>query len=211
MTGRELAYLTNIDRFHHEAIAAVDPRDGSIVGVGRYVRYPDRPDVAEVGFEVADELQSMGIGTALATHIVQHARANGVAFLTATTLWDNRPARAMLRRFGFRARASQGSVIELDLELDSPSVCRMAPPAPQAPNSTLRRSTTGRDRPGRAGSDAFPVLIRKECHERGTWCAASQRSAGGFSRQDLISGRVHPDGEHHRPGAVRVGHTFALV
>ena len=109
LTDRELVYLTNTDRFHHEAIAAVDPRDGSIVGVGRYVRYPDRPDVAEVAFEVADELQSMGIGTALATHIVRHARATGVALLTATTLWANGPARAMLRRFEFRARASQGS------------------------------------------------------------------------------------------------------
>jgi GNAT superfamily N-acetyltransferase len=122
LTSRELVYLTDTDRFHHEAIAAVDPRDGSIVGVGRYVRYSDRPNVAEVALEVADDLQNMGIGTALATHIVQHARATGVALLTAGTLWDNGPARAMLRRFEFRARASQGSVIELDLELDSPSV-----------------------------------------------------------------------------------------
>jgi len=122
LTSRELVYLTDIDRVDHEAIAAVDPRDGSIIGVGRWVRYPDRPSVAEVALEVADELQSLGIGTALATHIVQHARANGVALLTAATLWDNRPARALLRRFGFRARASQGSVIELDLELDSPTV-----------------------------------------------------------------------------------------
>jgi GNAT superfamily N-acetyltransferase len=122
LTPRELVYLTDIDRFYHEAVAAVDPRDGSIVGVGRYVRDRDRPSVAEVAVEVADELQSLGIGTALATHIVQHARASGVALLTAATLWDNRRARALLRRFGFRARASQGSVIELDLELDPPSV-----------------------------------------------------------------------------------------
>jgi protein lysine acetyltransferase len=121
LTARELVYLTSIDRFHHEAIVAVDPRDGSIIGVGRYVRFSDRPNVAEVGIEVADELQNMGIGTALAAHLVQHARATGVALLTAATLWDNRPARTILRRLGFRARASQGSVIELELDLDSPS------------------------------------------------------------------------------------------
>ena len=166
LTPRELVYLTDIDRFHHEAVAAVDPRDGSIVGVGRYVRFPDRPSVAEVGFEVADELQSMGIGTALATHIVQHARANGLALLTAATLWDNRPARAILRRLGFRARASQGSVIELDLELDSPSAAESAPRRPRAPNSTLRRQTTDARRTRRAGSDAFQLLTRKEPHER---------------------------------------------
>ena len=32
LTPRELAFLTDIDHIHHEAIAAVDQRDGSIVG-----------------------------------------------------------------------------------------------------------------------------------------------------------------------------------
>jgi RimJ/RimL family protein N-acetyltransferase len=121
LTPRELAYFTDIDHVHHEAIAAVDQRDGSIVGVGRYVRYADRARVAEVAVEVADELQSMGIGTVLARRTVQRARANGFALLTATTLWENRPARALLRRLGFRARASHGSEIEHELELDQPS------------------------------------------------------------------------------------------
>ena len=152
LTPRELVYLTDIDRFHHEAVAAVDPRDGSIVGVGRYVRDRGRPDVAEVAFEVADELQSIGIGTALATHIVQHAHANGVALLTAATLWDNRPARAILRRFQFRARASQGSVIELELELDSPSAAESHHggwgsefDAPEANDRTPRTRRAGSD------------------------------------------------------------------
>jgi len=146
LTPGELVYLTDIDRFRHEAIAAVDPRDASIIGVGRYVRFPDRPSVADVGFEVADELQGMGIGTALARHIVQHARANGVALLTAATLWDNRPARAILRRLGFRARASEGSVIELDLELDSPSATERHRGA-SGSEFDIRRQATGGDRP----------------------------------------------------------------
>jgi ketosteroid isomerase-like protein/RimJ/RimL family protein N-acetyltransferase len=118
LTPRELTYLTDIDHVHHEAIAAVDQRDGSIVGVGRYARGADRPRVAEVAVEVADELQSMGIGTALARCTVQRARANGFTLLTATTLSENRPARTLLRRLGFRARPSQGSEIEHELELD---------------------------------------------------------------------------------------------
>ena len=148
LTARELVYLTDIDRFHHEAVAAVDPRDGSIIGVGRYVRFADRPNVADVGFEVADELQGIGIGTALATHIVEHARANGVTLLTASTLWDNRPARAILRGLGFRACASEGSVIELELALDRvPTGAARR----QAPNPTLRRqATTGAPAEGTA-------------------------------------------------------------
>ena len=121
LTPRELTFLTDIDHIHHEAFAAVDQRDGSIVGIGRYVHTADRPKVAELGVEVADELQRMGIGTAVARAVAQRARANGFALLTATTLWENRPARALLRRLEFRARASHGNEIELELELDRPS------------------------------------------------------------------------------------------
>jgi RimJ/RimL family protein N-acetyltransferase len=165
LTRRELVYLTDIDRVHHEAVAAVDSRDGSIVGVGRYVRFRDRPSVAEVGFEVADELQGMGIGTALATHIVQHARASGLALLTAATLWDNRSARAILRGLGFRARASEGSVIELDLELDSPSAAERHRAA-SGSEFDAPETNDGRRRTRGAGSDAFQLLTRKEPHER---------------------------------------------
>ena len=118
LTPRELAFLTDIDHIHHEAFAAVDQRDGSIVGVCRYAHCADREGVADVAGGVADELQNMGIGTALARRTVQRARDNGFALLTATTLRDNRPARALLRRFGFRAHASDGIEIELGLKLE---------------------------------------------------------------------------------------------
>lgn len=129
LTPRELAYFTDIDHIRHEAFAAVDQCDGSIVGVCRYVHVADRPGgVADLAVEVADELQNMGIGTALARRTVQRARDNGFALLTATTLWENRPARALLRRFEFRARASDGSEIELELKLDPPSDGRESTP-----------------------------------------------------------------------------------
>jgi RimJ/RimL family protein N-acetyltransferase len=121
LTPRELAYFTDIDHIRHEAFAAVDQRDGSIVGVCRYVHVAHRPGVADLAVEVTDELQNMGIGTALARRTVQRARENGFALLTATTLWENRPARALLRRLEFRAHASDGSEIELELRLDPPS------------------------------------------------------------------------------------------
>ena len=117
LTPRELVYFTDVDHVTHEAVAAVDECDGSIVGVGRYAQFADRAGVADVAVEVADELQGMGIGTALARCTVLRARENGFTLLTATTLWENRPARVLLRRLGFRARASHGSEIELELEL----------------------------------------------------------------------------------------------
>jgi GNAT superfamily N-acetyltransferase len=85
-TPRELAFLRDIDDVAHEAIAAVDQRDGSIVGVGRYVRVADRPGVAEVAVEVLDEIQNMGVGTTLVARVWDRTRANGFTLLAATTL-----------------------------------------------------------------------------------------------------------------------------
>jgi RimJ/RimL family protein N-acetyltransferase len=140
LTPRELVYLTDLDHVTHEAIAAVDQRDGSIVGVGRYAQYADRVAVADVAFTVADELQGMGIGTALARCLVDRARANGFILLTATTLWENRRARALLRRLRFRARASQSSEIELELQLE-PTSDRSRPPSDDL-HMTLPRDLT---------------------------------------------------------------------
>jgi GNAT superfamily N-acetyltransferase len=117
LTSRELAFLTDIDHVRHEAVAAIDPRDGSIVGVARYVRHSKRESAADLAVAVADELHNRGIGTALVKRIVERARANGFVLLTATTLWENRPARALLRGLGFHARSSRGAEIELELTL----------------------------------------------------------------------------------------------
>ena len=118
LTARELTFFTDIDHLNHEAIAAVDQRDDSIVGVARYVRHADRADVAEVAIEVADAFQRMGIGTALARLTIQRARANGLTLLTARTLWENRAARGLLRQHGFRARQSHGGEIDYELKLE---------------------------------------------------------------------------------------------
>ena len=126
LTPRELEFLTDIDHVGHEAIAAVDQHGGSIVGVARYVRVPDRVGVAEIAVAVVDELQGRGVGTELAKRTVERARANGFTLLTAMTLWENRPARALLRRLRFAARGSHGGVVELELELEPASDCSSA-------------------------------------------------------------------------------------
>ena len=61
------------------------------------------------------------IGTALTTLTIQSAYANGLKFLTATTLWENRAARRLLRNHGFRARQSRGGGIEHELKLEESS------------------------------------------------------------------------------------------
>jgi len=116
LSERELADLSEIDHVRHEAIAAVDQRDGSFAGLVRVVARSDRP-AADMAIEVADELQHMGIGSCLTARILERAGEIGFATLTATTLRHNPPARALLKRFGFSAAASAGHEIELEREL----------------------------------------------------------------------------------------------
>ena len=117
LAPRELTFMTEVDHVGHEALAVIDTRDGSIIGVGRYVACADAPQVADLAIEVADDMQGIGIGTLLARLIVDRASTNGFHRLVATTLWDNQPARAVMRRLGFRAHTSVGNVLELHLTL----------------------------------------------------------------------------------------------
>ena len=119
LSDRELTYFTDVDHLRHEALAVIDREDSSIVGVARYVTWPERPGAADVAIEVADDLQRNGIGLTLGEALIRRARENGINVLTATTLWENRAARALARQVGFRARSSAGNDIELELHLDS--------------------------------------------------------------------------------------------
>jgi len=132
LTPRELTFFTDIDHLNHEAIAAVDQRDDSIVGVARYVRDARQAGVAEFAIEVADAFHRMGIGTALTSLTIGHAHASGLTSLTATTLWENHAARGLLRHHGFRARRSRGGEIEHELKLDELAAACVDEPAREA-------------------------------------------------------------------------------
>jgi GNAT superfamily N-acetyltransferase len=92
-TPYELDALTRIDHVRHEALAALDPQTGDVIGVVRYVC-----DQAEVTAVVADDWQRRGVGSALVDRLVERARAAGVQNLIATTLAADPQARRLLTR-----------------------------------------------------------------------------------------------------------------
>ena len=114
LSGRELAYLTDVDHVRHEALAAVDGR-GRLVAVARYAELS--PCTADVAVEVADEYHGRGIGADLMRRIAERARENGYLRLSATTLWENGAARALFKRLGYRATGSGGAAVDLELRL----------------------------------------------------------------------------------------------
>ena len=151
LTVTELIYFTDVDHYNHEAVVAIDPRDDSIVGIARYVGDAAQAGVAEVAIEVADAFQRMGIGTALTDLTMQYAHANGLRLLTATTLWENRAARGLLRHHGFRVRQSHGGAIEHQFNLEklrpvsaeAASRLRGGPPRPPGVPTLHAQSASG--------------------------------------------------------------------
>jgi ribosomal protein S18 acetylase RimI-like enzyme len=90
----ELRRLASIDATHHALVAYVDG-DPLPVAIARLVR--NGPS-AEIAFEVADEYQQRGIGSALAKELIADARAAGITEITALVASDNPAAIALLRR-----------------------------------------------------------------------------------------------------------------
>jgi RimJ/RimL family protein N-acetyltransferase len=122
LSQQDLRYLTEVDHHDHEAIAAVNPENGMIVGVARFVRRDD-PTEAEVAVVVGDPWQGHGVATALLQQLVSRARAEGIDHFVALVLSDNTEALELFRHLapgGSHTRRSASGHTELVMALPDP-------------------------------------------------------------------------------------------
>jgi ribosomal protein S18 acetylase RimI-like enzyme len=94
LTRSELQQLTTVDG-ERQALVAYLEGDRRPIGIARLVR---KGDAAEIAFEVVDEHQRRGIGTALVSALLADARAAGITEVTALVSAGNAAALAILRR-----------------------------------------------------------------------------------------------------------------
>jgi len=115
LDDKTLDYLTNVDQKDHVAIVATMPspdmKSERGIGVARFIRTKDAPDVAEVAVTVADEMQSKGVGGALARTLERLARARGIRAFRADVLGSNETMRAILDHAGARRIASEDASV----------------------------------------------------------------------------------------------------
>jgi GNAT superfamily N-acetyltransferase len=126
LSGRDLAYLTEIDHSDHEALAAIHPESGELIGVARYVR-TDEPAEAEVSVVVGDPWQRRGIATALLDRLVERARDAGIEHFLAVVLSDNTQALELFEHLSPESPAPRRNAaghLEMLIELPEPGAVR---------------------------------------------------------------------------------------
>jgi RimJ/RimL family protein N-acetyltransferase len=104
LTGGARRTLAAVDGRRHVAwVALVDRRP---VGLCRYAH--TSPDTAEMAFEVVDEQQGRGIGSALVDAVATVADAHDVTWVEASVTPGNRASVAVLERVGVRLHPEDG-------------------------------------------------------------------------------------------------------
>ena len=199
LSEQSLGLLTDVDHHDHEALVAVEPGSGQLVGVARFIRNPREPDQAEVAVTVIDSWQRRGLGTALLRELAQRAAEEGIRHFTAEILAENRPMLTLARRLGHAETADHGSTVSARIDL-----------------------TAAAERAGTSGSDSYDSYDLLRAVARGEfiglpavlrgWLDLSEKiivtllvPVSAFcnaSRQDTAAAPERPeDSGHHRPDA----------
>lgn len=118
----DLAYLTEVDHRKHEALVAIDPDEGDLVGVARYIRTsPYRDREAEVAIVIADNWRGKGLGKALLSRLAIRAREEGVTHFLAVILAENENATDLFENFAPRKTSiSTGDPGQVEVRIDLP-------------------------------------------------------------------------------------------
>jgi len=109
LTPEQSRAMTEIDQHHHVAFVG-RPSEGPqapIVADARYVLRADSAD-AEFAIAIADGWQGAGLGRALLTRLLAHAREQGVRRLFGEVLWSNPAMLALARSMGAQVMRNPG-------------------------------------------------------------------------------------------------------
>ena len=118
LTVDELAFFTEIDHVDHEAVGALAAGTRNGIGVARYVRDRERPQVAEAAITVVDAWQGRGVGGRLLRRLCSRATENRIRVFSASLLAVNDTMLTLFDRLGeITVKRRDGPVIEIDVEL----------------------------------------------------------------------------------------------
>jgi GNAT superfamily N-acetyltransferase len=106
LSGAMQRRLTDVDHDRHGCWVAT--AGGAPVALGRYVRLPDRPGVAEIALEVVDRYQARGLGHLLVDVVSAAAADAGISSLYWMMDAANDPVRHLAVPLGGRFALEDG-------------------------------------------------------------------------------------------------------
>lgn len=87
------------------------------IGVARYYRFKEEPDVAEFAITVHDKFQNQGIDTILFDFLRQSAMANGIKVLRGYVLAENTPMLALCNKYNCKITKEKGTLLQADIRV----------------------------------------------------------------------------------------------
>lgn len=150
LSRAQLEYLTEVDGRDHNAFVCVlrdDPAVG--VGVARWVRLPDEPDVAEGAVTVVDEFHSRGVGKTLLYVVARDAIAKGIRAFRAWIVGENTPILNILLELGAVPGKWEHGTMEVRLPLPASVEELDATAAPFVLREVASGRVEGKLHPGR--------------------------------------------------------------
>lgn len=129
LSEEQLRFFTEIDYCDHMAWVALDLSQPGhpAVGIARYIRFDDRPNVAEVAVTTVDAYQGKGLGTLLLSVLAQSSVENGIDTWIANVLTENTPMLKLFKDLGARAAT-----------FEEPGLATVEIPVPRDPRKTPR-------------------------------------------------------------------------
>lgn len=148
LSPKELSYFTHIDHHDHEAIGARDATDGRGLGIARFIRDPENPEVAEVAVAVVDDWQKRGLASELLSRLFVRAREEGIRHFTALVAEENEAVAGLLHSLGAEVRV---------VEHDAGAISYVITPAPEGRGAELQHLLRAFGR----GELTVPIAIRE--------------------------------------------------
>lgn len=113
LSEEELRFFTEVDQVNHVAWGALKADDLNFPGLGvaRFVRIPETPEIAEAAVTVMDSYQRKGLGTMLVCLLYLLARELGVQTLRGTVLPENRFLIDWLHSLGGTTEYHEGAIL----------------------------------------------------------------------------------------------------
>ena len=119
LSDRQLDYLTDLDNYDRVAWCASVGRGDQEKGIGlaRYIRLHDEPDVAEFALTVVDAYQGQGVGSQLMQKLIETARHNGLRTLRGYVLRGNQRMLAICHQSDATVSAVDSSTIMTEIDV----------------------------------------------------------------------------------------------